>query len=104
MSGLKGLRCAVLLMCTTGAAMVSVQPAAATMYNENALAAAGVISKSQAIAIALKAVGGGHVISAVFETEDHLSHWTVDIIGGAYEYEVWVAASGSIQRIITQPK
>jgi len=95
---------ATFVMCFMGIGIAVLQPAHAAVYSEDALAAAGVISKSQAIAVALKSVGGGRAISAVFETEDHLSHWTVDIIGTTYEYEVWVAASGSIQRIITQPR
>ncbi len=61
------------------------------------------ITKTQAIAIALKAVGGGKVISAIVETEDRNTHWTIDIVGARYEYEVWVSLSGSVVKIIAQP-
>jgi len=87
-----------------GGAVITTTPAVASPYNEAALNAAGVISKARAIAIAQAAVGGGAVVGAVFETQDHVPHWSIDIIGAKYEYEVWVSAGGTVLRVITQPK
>jgi|GEM_PF-3161537 len=91
--------------CFAGPVAAVAMPAAATPgYSESALAQAGVVSKSQAIAVALAAVGGGSVLNAVFEKQDHIPHWSIDIAGAKYEYEVWVGVSGVVLRIITQPK
>jgi uncharacterized membrane protein YkoI len=87
-----------------GSSSIVATPVLAADYTESSLAAAGVISKSQAIAIALSAVGGGSVIGAVFERQDHIPHWSIDIVGAKYEYEVWVGVTGKVLRVITQPK
>ena len=93
---------AVLLMLGAGAFANSLDPAV-NAAQEQAFVQAGAISKQQAIRIALKAVGGGKVVQAVFETQDNVAHWSIDILGKAVEHEVWVAASGKVLRIITQP-
>jgi uncharacterized membrane protein YkoI len=61
------------------------------------------LSKSQAEAIALHAVGGGTVILALLERRDGPVHWSIDIVGSTHEYEVWVSTSGKVLKIITQP-
>lgn len=72
--------------------------------DRSALAAAGVISKAQAIAIASAAVGGGTVVGADYGKSGTLLHWSVEIIGVRYEYVVWVSSSGKVLRIIAQPR
>jgi hypothetical protein len=76
---------------------------AATAAQEEAFAAALGCSKQAAVNVALKAVGGCQVIQVVFETEDHIPHWSVDIVGSTKEFEVWVSVSCKVIRIITQP-
>src|SRR5215469_13472945 len=62
------------------------------------------ISKAQAESDALAAVGGGTVLQAVLDTNMGKRTWSVDILGAAHEYEVWVDAhTGAILKIITQP-
>jgi uncharacterized membrane protein YkoI len=61
------------------------------------------LNKSQAVAIALHAVGGGTVILALLERRDGPVHWSIDIVGSTHEYEVWVSTSGKVLKIITQP-
>ena len=62
------------------------------------------ISKAQAESDALAAVGGGTVLQAVLDTNMGRKTWSVDILGSAHEYEVWVDAhTGAILKIITQP-
>jgi hypothetical protein len=39
----------------------------------------------------------------VFEAEDHIPHWSVDIVGSTHEHEVWVNAGCKVIRIIAQP-
>jgi hypothetical protein len=39
----------------------------------------------------------------VFEREDHISHWSIDIVGSTNEYEVWVSVSCKVIREIKQP-
>jgi len=68
------------------------------------LATAGVVTKAAAEQIALAAVGNGTVVAALFEHNDHVLHWSVDIVGAANEYEVWVGTSGKVLKIITQPR
>jgi hypothetical protein len=70
---------------------------------EQAFAAALGCSKHAAEAVALKAVHGGRVIQVVYEGGDTPPHWSVDIVGSTYEYEVWVSVSCKVIRIITQP-
>jgi len=69
---------------------------------EQAFAAATGVTKQAAIAIALKAVGGGTVVQAIFERQDRIPHWSVDIILAPHDYEVWVSGSGQVIRIIKQ--
>ena len=72
--------------------------------NEAQAVQAGVVSKAQADAVALQAVGGGKIVSALLEKEDNgLIHWSIDIRGARYDFEVWVSTSGKVLRIITQP-
>jgi uncharacterized membrane protein YkoI len=72
--------------------------------NEAQAVQAGVIGKVQAERVALRTVGGGRIVSAVLEKEDNgLIHWSIDIRGARYEYEVWVSTSGKVLKIITQP-
>ena len=77
--------------------------AAAAPVEATAALQAATISKQRAEAIALQAVGGGAVLLAVLEREDHFIHWSVDIVGSADEYEVWVSTRGKVLKIITQP-
>jgi uncharacterized membrane protein YkoI len=72
--------------------------------NESQAVQAGVVGKAEAERVALRAVGGGRIVSAILEKEDNgLIHWSVDIRGARYEYEVWVSTSGKVLKIITQP-
>lgn len=71
-----------------------------------AQASTALISKADAEQDALSAVGGGHVLQAVLDTvgTNDRRVWSVDILGSAHEYEVWVDAHTSvILKIITQP-
>lgn len=64
------------------------------------------ISKADAEEDALAAVGGGSVLQAVLDTLGTTDRriWSVDILGAAHEYEVWVDAHTSVVLgIITQP-
>lgn len=83
----------------TGAILkVITQPLNATLTS--------MISKAEAEQEALKAVGGGQVLQAVLDTigKNDRKIWSVDILGSAHEYEVWVDAhSGAVLKIITQP-
>ncbi len=101
MNGMKIAACMALLS-LPAASLASGSPA--LQLDQRLLYNANVITKQQAINIALQAVGGGTVISCVFEKEDHNAHWTVDILGKNAEYEVWVSPSGKVLRIITQPE
>lgn len=86
--------------------IVAIMPAAhagGIVTDQQAIAQASTITKQQAEAIALKAVGGGKVVLAVLEKEDHSVHWSIDIVGANAEHEVWVSTSGKVLRIITQP-
>ena len=66
--------------------------------------AATLISKQTAEQHALTAVGGGRVVQAVLETNLGRKTWSVDIVGPAHEYEVWVDAhTGVVLRKIVQP-
>ena len=76
---------------------------AGTPVEATAALQAATISKQRAESIALQAVGGGTVLLAVLEREDHFIHWSVDIVGSADEYEVWVSTRGKVLKIITQP-
>ena len=76
---------------------------AATVAQEEAFAAALGCSKQNAERVALRKVGGGQVIRAAFETEDHIPHWSIDIVGSTNEYEVWVSVSCKLIRFVTQP-
>ncbi len=73
-------------------------------FSDSALLAAGCISRTQAISIAMKTVPNAKVISASFEDSDNIAHWSVDLVGAVYEYEVWISCSGKVLRVITQPK
>src|SRR5450759_1474451 len=88
----------VLATAAMGHAAQAATPVAAT----DALQAA-TITKQRAESIALQAVGGGTVLQAVLEREDHFIHWSVDIVGSADEYEVWLSTRGKVLKIITQP-
>ena len=85
------------------APMGSVAHAAATPVEVTPELQTAIISKQQAESIALRAVGGGTVLLAVLERENHLIHWSVDITGATAEYEVWVSTSGKVLKIIKQP-
>jgi len=62
---------------------------------------ASCITKAQAEADALKAVGGGTVLLAVYEGGDTPPHWSVDVrLRNGNEDEVWVSCSGKILKII----
>jgi uncharacterized membrane protein YkoI len=64
----------------------------------------GLMSKAEAEQIALNAVGGGQVLQAVLDRNMGRKTWSVDVLGTANEYEVWVDAhSGAVLKIITQP-
>jgi hypothetical protein len=77
--------------------------AAAAAAQEQAFAGALGCTKSQAKMLALKTVGGGTVVQAVFEGADRPPHWSIDIVGSTNEHEVWVNASCRVIKIITQP-
>ena len=65
--------------------------------------ASALISKTQAEQDALNAVGGGSVTQALKEKELGKIIWSVDVVGAASEYEVWIDAhTGGTLRIITQ--
>ena len=69
-------------------------------------ASTALISKADAEQDALSAVGGGQVLQAVLDTvgSNDKRIWSVDILGSAHEYEVWVDAHTSVVlKIITQP-
>lgn len=85
------------------AAIGQAAQAAATPVEATAALQAATISKQRAESIALQAVGGGTVLLAVLEREDHFIHWSVDIVGSADEYEVWLSTRGKVLKIITQP-
>jgi uncharacterized membrane protein YkoI len=89
----------------TGALMlgVGVVPASHAGTLVTPEAQAKVITKLQAEQIALKAVGGGTVVSAILEKEDGRVHWSIDIVGTTLEHEVWVSTAGKVLKIITQP-
>jgi hypothetical protein len=70
---------------------------------EQAFVNATGVTQQAAVAVALKAVGGGKVIQAVFEKQDHIPHWSIDIVLAPNEHEVWVSAAGKVIRVITQP-
>lgn len=64
----------------------------------------GLITKAQAEADALKAVGGGTVLQAVLDTNMGKKTWSVDVSQPVAEYEVWLDAhTGVVLKIITQP-
>jgi len=85
------------------AAIGSAALAHPTPVEKTAAVQAAVISSQRAEAIALQAVGGGTVLQAVLEREDHFVHWSVDIVGATDEFEVWVSTRGKVLKIITQP-
>ncbi len=91
-----------LMVCSVA---LSTVPAMANVAINEALAVqAGVVGKAQAERVALQAVGGGRIVSAILEKEDSgLIHWSIDIRGARYEFEVWVSTSGKVLKIITQP-
>jgi hypothetical protein len=70
---------------------------------EQAFTAALGCSRQAAVAVALKAVGGGRVIQVVYEGGDRPPHWSIDIVGSTKEHEVWVNVSCKVIKIITQP-
>jgi uncharacterized membrane protein YkoI len=76
---------------------------AASPVEATAALQAATIGKQRAESIALQAVGGGTVLQAVLEREDHFIHRSVDIVGSADEYEVWLSTRGKVLKIITQP-
>ena len=64
------------------------------------------IPKADAEEDALAAVGGGTVLQVLLDTMPVTDRriWSVDILGAAHEYEVWVDAHTSVVlQIITQP-
>ena len=66
--------------------------------------ASTLISKQEAEQDAIVAVGGGTVTQALKEKELGKIIWSVDVVGAANEYEVWLDAhTGATLRIITQP-
>jgi hypothetical protein len=85
------------------AAIGQAAQAAPTPVEATAALQAASISKQRAEAIALQAVGGGTVLQAVLEREDHFIHWSVDIVDSTDEHEVWVSTHGKVLKIITQP-
>ena len=85
---------------------VLVDAHAGTIVKIVAQASTALISKADAEQDALTAVGGGHVLQAVLDTvgTNDRRVWSVDILGSAHEYEVWVDAHTSVVlKIITQP-
>ena len=78
----------------------------ATILKIAAQASTALISKADAEQDALSAVGGGQILQAVLDTvgSNDKRIWSVDILGSAHEYEVWVDAHSSVVlKIITQP-
>jgi uncharacterized membrane protein YkoI len=64
------------------------------------------IPKADAEEDALAFVGGGTVLQALLDTMPNSNRriWSVDILGTAHEYEVWVDAHTSVVlQVITQP-
>lgn len=92
----------VLVLAT--AFIVQTADAAATPVEATVALQAATISKQRAEAIALQTVGGGTVLQAVLEREDHLIHWSIDISGSTDEYEVWVSTHGKVLKVIAQPQ
>ena len=90
------------LVLATAAIGQAVQAHPTPVVATAALQAASITSQ-RAEAIALQAVGGGTVLQAVLEREDHFIHWSIDIAGSTDEYEVWVSTRGKVLKIITQP-
>jgi hypothetical protein len=70
---------------------------------EEAFAAALGCTARRASAVALKAVGGGHVIFVVFDRFDRPPHWDVFIINFSSdtEYLVWVNVACKVTKIFT---
>jgi uncharacterized membrane protein YkoI len=96
-----GALVALPLFAATGEAATTV-PRSYTV--DQAVVPAAGITRAQAIAIALNAVGGGRVTRAVLEREDNgMVHWSVDITQPFYDYEVWIALTGKVLRIVQQP-
>jgi len=97
------IRKSILLSALVAAASVIGPTAMAqpTLAEPSALAVS--ITKQQAVSIALQAVGGGTVLQTLLERENGFVHWSVDIVGSRYEYEVWVSTRGKVLKIITQP-
>ncbi len=91
-----------ILTLSTGFAAAAPAQVVSNFAAEQAFAAATGITKQAATAIALKAVGGGTVIQAVYEKQDRIPHWSIDIVKAPFEYEVWVNGSGQVIRTITQ--
>jgi hypothetical protein len=91
------------LLATGASGQAATLDPAATAAQEEAFAAAAGCSKQNAERVALRKIGGGQVVGIVFEREDHILHWSVDIVGSAYEYEVWVSVSCKVLREIRQP-
>ncbi len=83
---------------------VQTASASATPVEATAALQAATITKQRAEAIALQTVGGGTVLQAVLEREDHLIHWSIDITGSTEEYEVWVSTRGKVLKVIAQPQ
>ena len=78
----------------------------ATILKIAAQASTALISKADAEQDALSAVGGGQILQAVLDTvgSNDKRIWSVDVLGSAHEYEVWVDAHSSVVlKIITQP-
>ena len=66
--------------------------------------ASSLIPKQEAEQDAIIAVGGGTVTQALKEKELGKIIWSVDVVGAASEYEVWLDAhTGVTLRIITEP-
>ena len=104
MTNKSSIRTLLLASCLAGFSAIQGAHAATGAISDSTLQAAGIISRTQAIAIARKAEPNAVAIAAVFEKSDSIPHWSVDLVGSVYEYEVWVSAGGSVLRIITQPK
>ena len=85
------------------AAIGQAAQAAPTPVEASAALQSAAISKQRAEAIALQAVGGGTVLQAVLEREDHFIHWSIDIVGSTDEYEVWVSTRGKMLKVISEP-
>jgi uncharacterized membrane protein YkoI len=77
-----------------------------TQVQSKAATTTTLLTKQQAEQDALAAVGGGEVLQAALDTvgKNDRKIWSVDILGSAHEYEVWVDAhNGAIVKTITQP-